>query len=60
MMLGPVLAGLFSELSGLRPLFLFGAGAGLIGTLAFGWLTAESHAPVLVAPKLLEEQTKAS
>jgi MFS family permease len=60
MMLGPVLAGLFSDLSGLRPLFLFGAGAGLIGTLVFGWLTSESYAPVLVAPKLAEEQTKAS
>jgi len=60
MMLGPVLAGLFSDLSGLRPLFLFGAGAGLIGTLVFGWLTSESYAPVLVAPKLVEEQTKAS
>ena len=60
MMLGPVLAGLFSDLSGLRPLFLFGAGAGFIGTLVFGWLTSESYAPVLVAPKLAEEQTKAS
>ncbi len=60
MMLGPVLAGVFSDLSGLRPLFLFGAGAGLIGTLVFGWLTSESDAPVLVASKLAEGPTKAS
>ena len=60
MMLGPVLAGLFSDLSGLRPLFLFGAGAGLIGTWVFGWLTSQSYAPVLVAPKLAEGPTKAS
>ena len=60
MMLGPVLAGLFSDLSGLRPLFLFGAGAGLIGTLVFGWLTSKSYTPVLVAPKLAEGPTKAS
>ena len=54
------LAGLFSDLSGLRPLFLFGASAGFIGTLVFGWLTSESYAPVLVAPKLAEGPTKAS
>lgn len=60
MMLGPVLAGLFSDLSGLRPLFLFGAGAGLIGTLMFGWLTSESYTSVLVSPKLAKEQPKAS
>ena len=38
MMLGPVLAGLLSDIIGLRPLFGFGALAGGIGTLVFTWL----------------------
>ena len=38
MMLGPVLAGLLSDVIGLRPLFGFGALAGGIGTLVFTWL----------------------
>ena len=41
MMLGPVLAGLLSDIVGLRPLFGFGAVAGGVGTLVFTWLTAE-------------------
>ena len=41
MMLGPVLAGLLSDVVGLRPLFGFGAVAGGVGTLVFTWLTTE-------------------
>ena len=41
MMLGPVLAGLLSDIVGLRPLFGLGAVAGGVGTLVFTWLTTE-------------------
>ena len=44
MMLGPVLAGLLSDIVGLRPLFGFGAVAGGVGTLVFTWLTTEEKA----------------
>ena len=43
MMLGPVLAGLLSDIIGLRPLFGFGAVAGGIGTILFAWLTNEKR-----------------
>ncbi|MGE0823949.1 MAG: MFS transporter [Candidatus Binatia bacterium] len=43
MMLGPVLAGLISDFVGLRPLFVFGAIAGILGTLVFAWLTGETR-----------------
>ena len=43
MMLGPVLAGLLSDIVGLRPLFGFGAVAGGLGTLVFTWLTTEKR-----------------
>ena len=46
MMLGPVVAGMLSDIVGLRPLFGFGAVAGGIGTLLFTWLTVEK--PVTV------------
>ena len=45
MMLGPVVAGLLSDIVGLRPLFAFGAVAGGVGTLMFTWLTTEKPAP---------------
>lgn len=48
MMLGPVLAGGLAELIGLRGLFLFSGTVGVLGTAAFGWLTAEHR--VLAAP----------
>ncbi len=43
MMLGPVVAGLLSDIVGLRPLFGFGAVAGVVGTLMFTWLTTEKR-----------------
>ena len=46
MMLGPVVAGMLSDVVGLRPLFGFGAVAGGVGTLMFTWLTTEK--PVTV------------
>lgn len=45
MMLGPVLAGLLSDLVGLRALFGFGALAGGLGTLAFARLTPTDSPP---------------
>ena len=45
MMLGPVVAGLLSDIVGLRPLFAFGAVAGGIGTLLFTRLTTEQSSP---------------
>lgn len=58
MMLGPVLAGGLAEIIGLRGLFVFAGVVGLIGTAAFGWLTAELRtAPVAttgVAEKRIE------
>ena len=47
MMLGPVLAGLLSDIIGLRPLFGFGAVAGGVGTLIFAWLTTEKKLAVV-------------
>ncbi len=44
MMLGPVVAGMLSDIVGLRPLFGFGAAAGGIGTLLFTRLTTEQAA----------------
>ena len=49
MMIGPVLAGALAEVMGLRALFLFSAVVGLLGTAAFGWLTAE-HRMIEAAP----------
>ena len=43
MMLGPVFAGFISDFVGLRPLFVFGAVAGVLGTLMFAWLTGETR-----------------
>jgi MFS family permease len=59
MMLGPVLAGALAEVVGLRALFLFSGVVGLLGTAAFGWLTAEHHTgaeptPALAAKKRTE------
>lgn len=58
MMLGPVLGGLALDISGLRPLFLFGAVAGLLGTVGFARLTAVPG-PALAAPRLAEGPTEA-
>lgn len=44
MMLGPVLAGLLSEILGLRLIFCFGAVAGILGTGMFAWLMFEREA----------------
>lgn len=60
MMLGPVLAGVFADLTGLRPLFVFGAVAGFAGTLAFARMTGETKSPALAPAKLVEGPTEAS
>ena len=59
MMLGPVLAGVFADLTGLRPLFVFGAVAGFVGTIAFARMTSEAKSPALVPAKLVEKPTEA-
>ncbi len=56
MMLGPVLAGVLAEITGLRSLFIFSGIAGLLGTAAFSWLTTE-HAAVAIATAELAEKT---
>lgn len=58
MMLGPVLAGVFAELFGLRGLFVFGAFVGGVGTLVFTWLTNEQRVAVVTAPELPERRTE--
>ncbi len=59
MMLGPVLGGLVLDVSGLRPLFLFGAAAGLLGTCGFARLAAATPSPAVAAPRLAEGPTEA-
>lgn len=56
MMLGPVLAGALAEVIGLRALFLFSGAVGVLGTAAFGWLTAEHRAGVEPTPALTAEK----
>ena len=56
MMLGPVLAGVLAEISGLGSLFAFGAVVGLIGTLLFARLTAEPRAATMPEPGLVTER----
>ncbi len=51
MMVGPVLAGVFAEVFGLRWLFAFGALVGGSGTLLFTWLTHERRVAVVAAPQ---------
>jgi multidrug resistance protein len=58
MMLGPVLAGALAEVIGLRALFLFSGVVGLLGTAAFGWLTAEHRTATVPTPELIEKQTQ--
>lgn len=59
MMLGPVLGGLVLDVSGLRPLFLFGAVAGLLGTFGFARLAVTVPSPAVAAPRLAEGPTEA-
>ena len=59
MMLGPVLGGLLLDVSGLRPLFLFGAVAGLLGTFGFARLAVAAPSPAMAAPRLAEGPTEA-
>ena len=59
MMLGPVLGGLVLDVSGLRPLFLFGAVAGLFGTFGFARLSTAAPLPAVAAPRLAEGPTQA-
>ena len=59
MMLGPVLGGLLLDVSGLRPLFLFGAVAGLLGTFGFARLAVTAPSPAMAAPRLAEGPTEA-
>jgi MFS family permease len=60
MMLGPVLAGALAEVIGLRALFLFSGVVGLLGTAAFGWLTAEHRTAPVPTPEFVEKQTEVS
>lgn len=59
MMLGPVLGGLVLDVSGLRPLFIFGAVAGVLGTFGFARLTTAAPLPAVAAPRLAEGPTQA-
>jgi MFS family permease len=56
MMIGPVLAGALAEIVGLRSLFVFSAIVGVIGTLVFGWLTAEHRTATVPEPELMPER----
>lgn len=60
MMLGPVLAGGLAEIVGLRSLFVFSGAVGILGTVAFGWLTAEHRTAPVPAPEFVEKQTEIS
>jgi DHA1 family multidrug resistance protein-like MFS transporter len=60
MMIGPVLAGALAEVVGLRSLFVFSAIVGVIGTLVFGWLTADHRTATVMAPELAERRTELS
>jgi MFS family permease len=51
MMVGPVLAGVFAEVFGLRGLFVCGAFVGGSGTLLFTWLTHERRVAMAAAPQ---------
>ncbi|MCE2486910.1 MAG: MFS transporter [Desulfurellaceae bacterium] len=59
MMLGPVLGGLVLDVSGLRPLFIFGAVAGVLGTFGFARLTTAAPLPAVPTPRLAEGPTQA-
>lgn len=59
MMVGPVLAGVFAEIFGLRGLFVFGALVGGVGTLWFSWLTSEQEPAKRAIPALPDRQTQA-
>lgn len=58
MMVGPVLAGVFAEIFGLRGLFVFGALVGAIGTLLCAWLTSEQRGAGEVVPESREGRTE--
>jgi MFS family permease len=60
MMIGPVLAGGLAEFVGLRSLFVFSGVVGILGTLLFGWLTAEHFTAAVPAPELVERRTEIS
>jgi MFS family permease len=58
MMLGPVLAGGLAEVVGLRSLFVFSGAVGILGTVLFGWLTAEHRMATAPTPEFVEKQTE--
>jgi DHA1 family multidrug resistance protein-like MFS transporter len=57
MMLGPVLAGVLAEFTGLRSLFIFSGVAGLLGTATFSWLTTTHNTLALATAELAEKPT---
>ncbi len=58
MMLGPVLAGVLAEVTGLRSLFIFSGIVGVLGTATFSWLTAEHDALAVATPEFVEKTTE--